>query len=712
MSNSTKTKKMMALSLALTALISSLTGCGVESESTITGMEKFATVNEVRDYYAEELSYDTIITRRVTENVTQYVKEEVDEEHSKLLKDYVSKIEAVLSKDKYEVADNDTETLNLISENEFNYIKAQIDGMALSNGTVGEIKQAKGFYFVDVTYNVSAQAAGTFKECADMAGLNGVWTTDKLGKHVMSKSYIQFALRKLNDYFYDKKMAYEATYDEGSMTFKIIESTANLGGNKTIEFANGGQATIEAGEFADKDNPAVDTPNTDGNSTGNKNSNNPASQQVDTSQLTGAPSILEKEISDKSVIDPSRRVKLDINFINNVVGSVGDSANLPELELVYNIPSASGISGYGIYQEGTTGFFGFNRNKLAGTLTLRYVFKDSVDGSGNIVGTNIYIENQEITTGFSTTDKKVNVSNSLKTELGKVVERNDRMQVNGDISGLMCGGVYEDKGAAILRAFKVNCTNILRYTSTIRNIIARDTERNAYLLEVETATIDGAINCNSYGLYKDTYYVVVQQQGENFVIADSVKMKREVISEPDISPDSATIKRLVAFNLSDEVSDGTKGQISDLLSTFYTAGSNRIAEVSKDEPKEIVSGDNKITLTRGIEDCFNTNTEMLSEERRDYLIQQIESMLIANGTNIDAAYQGKVSEWIGGYKDQQAEFMTEELISYSGMNQGHYMEVYYLVSNQDGQWVIDERNIVDEYDVEGADLEAKASRMN
>lgn len=697
--------RAIAFSLALSSLAATMTGCG-SSENSKTAFEdrplaQFANIADIKEYYSKELSYDSILNRDYLNNTSELVLEDVPEDRAQTLTDMTHQIEELLAKDSYD--DPTKEQLKLLSVEEYNYFKAQIDSYALNNGAIKQIKQTKGFYFVDVEYDVSAQTPGTFKENADMTGINGLWEQDINKQWIISETFKNLAEQRLNDYFFDNKMAYEAKFDDSTNTIKIVVSDKNLQDKQVYSDLNGGDSTtVSAGNLGDSTGAEQGAPTVGVDD---------SKQNIDTSNLKNGdevPGFLEREIDAESVTPEERRVSLDINFINKVVGSTGNSAKLPELDLVYNKPKSSGqISGYGIYPEGNNGFFGIDREQTSGKVTVRYVFKDSIDGSGNIIGKNLYISNLDLSNGYNDSGDTTHASNVTIDELKAAVERDDRLIANADISGMLAGGLYEDKGIGILRAYEVNNTNILRHISTIRKMIARDTEHNAYLLEVESLVIEGAINSNSYGTFKDTYYVVVQQQGQDFVIADKVRTKRETVKEPEIEPDSAVEKRLVAFNLSEAVTDENKKSITDtVLSQLYTAGTNRVESASEDNPVEV--GDLKVT--RGIADCFTSDRDLMGEESYTNAVASIEGKLTNQGIDTQATYKGKVYEWIGGYQNQ-AEFMAQELITYEGTDKGHYMDVYYLVNYDDAKWSIVERSVIDEYDVSGEDLASKESSI-
>jgi hypothetical protein len=168
-------------------------------------------------------------------------------------------------------------------------------------------------------------------------------------------------------------------------------------------------------------------------------------------------------------------------------------------------------------------------------------------------------------------------------------------------------------------------------------------------------------------------------------------------SEPPINPDSTIAKRLVALNLAGEIPDDSKSDITDLMSALYTAGTNRLLR----GPKEITVRGESVTIEKGLYDCFQDDTDILDTSTLEYTLSKLENALIKHGTDVTSVYSGTITEWIGGY-DNQAEFTTEELITYNGREDAYYMQVYYLVSKLNDKWVIDERTILDEEEVTDA----------
>ena len=293
----------------------------------------------------------------------------------------------------------------------------------------------------------------------------------------------------------------------------------------------------------------------------------------------------------------------------------------------------------------------------------------------------------------------------VTSQIKQIIERSDRAQVDYDIQALVGRNIYSDVSIGILRGYEESCSYVNRYISELKGIIARDITNKAYLCEVENTKMDSSKSGNSYGTYKDTYYVVVQQNGTEFIITDMVKKSRDIVSEPAIEADKAIVSRLNALNLSGDVTATEKDSAKALLSDWYTACTNRILEVS--EPYTV----DGVTINYGMYDCFNSDTSVLSESELEYINSKIRGYLTAKGVNKDSVYTGTVTEWLGG-TDNQVEFTTEELITYGKSSEAKYLRTYYLISNMKDKWVIDEMKILEDREVSGSEMSEIQGRLN
>lgn len=703
-------KKLIALASVASL---SLSGCTsfINDDVASYPLASPLTQSELVDYYAKALQYDSIVSRNVTVHETTYEVKDIEGAKAEKLKGLASQCESILGEDSYEPTE---ETLKLVSKDTFGYIKGVLDNEAISNGVIKNITGALGYYFVDIEYDIAAKNNGTFTKTANILGLNGAFFQNYKGEYLVDSEYMTVVVNKLNEYFSENVINKCAVFNSADNSLDILDDTPPVVDGKAVttnstskdkNTKTNGDTTLNApGDENETDEDTSDI-GTDVSNTDNVDTDTNTVEETDsTSNKDKATYIPDDYNSNYTIVTPEeRKVKLDIALINKVVGSsLRQSAVFPDLELIYNKPSKEGtISGYGITCAGGNGLktFGFDRNKLSGKVTLRYVFKDDPTGSGDILGVNTYLTSEEITNGTNVSDSNVLIPEFLQNEFDKIIDRADRVQVDYNLSGMMSGNIYEDIGEGVLRGFKQDNTNINKCMSTIRQVISRDTENNSYLLEVETTTIEGAKDIDSYGTYKDKSYVVVQQQDTEFIITDWLRVSRTLVNEPAINPESNTQKRLIALNLSGTISDDSKDDIKKLLSDLYTAGSNRILR----GPKDVVSGGETVTIQRGMYDCFSSDTSILSTDDLEYENSSLRDILVKHGVDKQSIYSGTVTEWIGGYEDQ-AEFTTEELVSYQGSDDGYYMQVYYLVSMENDKWVIAERTVLDEYEVKDQEL--------
>ena len=726
--NKRHVKQLIALSCAASL---SITGCGaiVSEDVQSYPLESTLTQQEVVDYYAKALDYDSIVSRNVTVHQTNYVKKDISGEKAEKLKALTNQAEAILGKNEYEVTEDN---LKIVSNDTFNYIKGVIDNEVLTNSQILNIQGALGYYFVDVQYDISAKKEGSFNQLTSLVGLDGAFIKNYDDSYTVDTAYLKQVAEKMNEYFYDNSIISCANYDEGTGVFSVAEgiapivktTTSDVSGQLSIngvssldgstqELENT-DASIETGTNTSEimnlpgdeetqtevssDEAVDESTGTDDTLLDSENIDSTSEGVADTTNNVYATDSLNNGTAFNSIVSSNRKIQFDNSLINSVVGSsLRQSATLPDLKYVYNIPDAEGVmSGYGIYIAGGNGLkvFGFDRNALAGQITLRYVFKDDVKGTGDILGVNIYPVEENITNGINVASNNVLIPEFLMTELEKVIERADRVQVDCDLSGMMSGHLYEDMGFGVLRGYRNKNTGIERTMSTIRQVINRDTANNSYLLEIESVVTEGARDVDCYGTYKDKSYVVVQQQGDEFIIVDQLRVSREVYSEPSINPDSAVEKRLVALNLAGEIPDESKDEITSLMSELYTAGTNRVLR----GPKDITVKGETVTIEKGMYDCFQNDVTMMSTDELEYANSKLRNVLVKHGSDISSIYSGTITEWIGGYENQ-AEFTTEELVTYQGMPDAYYMQVYYLVSKMNDTWVIDERTVIDEEEI-------------
>lgn len=719
---------------ALTMAASCLTSCGKYGVEDIINADPVGFANEadIRDYYIDELLYDSVVYRTTEVKTNDYELQTLeDPEKEAEVREAIERIQDILSEDEYEI-DKKTNDSKLISAKDFDYIKANIDGYALTNGKIDDIKTALGYYFVDVTFDAKPQSTGTFLPCSDLLGVNGAWKHLSNTIYDLDTGFVNIAITLLNKYYYLNELDRLAVWDKEDQVIKIYNSENNIFKVEVNLDTDDGEAsvlTLDPNQLAsggltspgdNQINGASDTSGSGETSTGDAGSTTTSETTTgssdkgkkSTAQKTTKESVLGDEyipdIPSNSVLDADsdRRIKLDINLINEQVGSsTKESAFLPDLNLIYEKPSKDGdICGFGIYPEGANALriFDYDRSKLTGKVTLSFTFKDQIENAGvELVKKNMYVKTIDITTGFNASDSKITVNKATNDYLTETVERMDRVEANGDIGAMMTNKLYEDKGYATLAAFKKNCSYQNKRVSTIKNILATNTANKAYLLEIETTIEDMANGGEAYGTFKDKSYVVVQLMGANWLITDSIRISRETLREPEIEPDSAAVKRLLAMNIYGAVPEDTKPAILSMMNDFYASATALRASA---DPDNQLSGLNAL---------INSNESIISADDKRYIIDTLASKLTAHGMN-RSVLTGSVIDWMGG-SEKQVEFETEELILYSDRDEGYYMRVHYVVSKQDsdGKWVIDERTVAknDGYTVNGEMLEAIRGRL-
>lgn len=384
-------KQFVAITAALSCI--TMTGCGSFVSADVTKYELVPalTTQEVIDYYAKALEYDSIVTRAADDNkaVVTYNVNPVSPSKEERLQKLVSKAEQMLSSNEYSYESDNTD---IMSKDTWVYVKSVLDNLSLSNGSIVEMGGALGFYFVDVEYDLSASTPGQFTEYSDMLGLSGVWMKTATGEYRVNVGYLESAMQKLNQYFADNNIMKCAYYDQSTLIFQILdgvdprtyltETTTTSGGvgllnnipetneNGTEENGDGTEeganetgkaegAEVENGnQESDIDNTnenSVDTENdvnnTPENNTEASDTENSDTETEEPSRNIPVPTVQPGEavqsdiVSYESFTDPSRMPALDNNLINSVVGSsLTGTAFLPYIDLVYKPSISGGIS--------------------------------------------------------------------------------------------------------------------------------------------------------------------------------------------------------------------------------------------------------------------------------------------------------------------------------------------------------------------------------
>lgn len=610
--------KLIIITISTSMLFTS--GCAFKSSSPAKDLPLVEALSEkeVIDYYKEALKYESIVERNIQVHEVTYELKEM----SNSVKPKVRELKNAIEKELYS---HTYKNSNMLSEQQYYYIKSIIDDKILTNGKIIKEAESLGYYFMDVEYDIAKNNTGKFLEKAQYLGIHGAFKKDVYGNVSFDERFIKV---------YDQKAA-------GAIT--IIDDAADNFQSDTIEYIDNQEENSTEQVRADFNNTYI-----------------------------------------------GRKIQLDISTYNKLSGSsLNQTAFMPPLKMVYETNKESGVmSGFGIYPQGEFGLktFEYNRNQLRGKLVLRFVFKQDILNKEKINFTGVYPVSISIDNKLE--DAEQLVPDFVREEIEKIVERSDRAICNNDISALMSGNIYNDIGVAVLNGLYQNNTYLLRKISNVEKVIGR--KDNYYLVQVVSMIQEGPRGTNAYGTYKDTYQMVIEQQGLKFIINDYVLIKRELIKEPQFELDSSIIKRLAALGLRGIISEESKEAIKELLNGLYQASTDR--------------------KLKGMYDSFNDDTTLLSSSHKEYLNSQLRGWLVRYGVNVKSTYKGIVTEWIGG-ADNQVELITEEIIIYEGQDTAQYMQMYYLVSNLNNKWVIDEMKALEIRDISGEELEQIKARI-
>lgn len=733
-------KKLVKFISLILAMSMTLTGCG--GFKMFSGVEDYTLVSpltqsELIDYYSKALTYDSIVSRNLDVQQTVWETYEVKGDKAELLKSMTATAESILGSKDY---DETIANAKIINEGTYNYIKTELGDKALKNGQVESITGALGYYFVDVKYELEPADYGCFTNKTSLLGINGAFVWDIYGNDTVDQAYVKKMVNNMNTYYAKNKIAKVMEYDEGTQTVSVKETevvadeqdfldieeppTSLSETENEPQLDEDGNPIEDEGaktqEELDTEAAELDEESTSENETDEEQldeeqldeDGNPIQTTFET-QITDTASVASVENKvfplDKSI----RTSQLDTALVNSVAGSsIRYSSYMPALELIYEKPEPQGtMSGTAIEVMALGGLknFGYDRGTLLGTATIRYVFKDTLDGTGSIVGSNAYFTDIEILSGFTAADKEeVLIPEFILTEISKLIEKADRAVMNVDLTALMGGNIYTDMGVAVNRGYEDKYVNVLRQISTLRRVINRDITNNRYLVEVETTRQEGARSSDSYGTYRDKYYVTVEQVDGEFRITDRMLMLRQMQTEPEISPESTAKKRLIALNLTGEISADTKIEAETLMQSLYKACTNRVM----DGPKEVTTASGEtVTIEKGMYDCFNDDPTMLASAQKEYFNSALRDKMTQYGIGVPSTIYGNITDWIGG-STNQVEFTTEEVIKYDGFSTGTYMQVYYLISCMNDKWVIDDMKVISFEEYPTNELETIIERID
>lgn len=727
------------------AVLSSLlvTGCSSFDYSKIQ-YQPFLTRQEVVDYYANQMSYDSIVKRTAVRTNKIEWNKVPDDIQDKLWQETTKVLTTYQLNDGYE-----GEMTRYVHDN----LKLTLDDLVLSapdGGFSYTEAESRGYYFVTVYFTTQLNTQGSLKGEANYIGVNGAiidGTSDGVEEvPVLDTNFMSASLAKINEYRVKNHL--EPYPDYGSaFTNNAVEQVQEQQDTSDAE----GNAIVENTEDSISNEEVINQ-----TSTPNKkyiasslifvNSRKTASsmakkrkpvtnqteesttETVEESQLEESISSADTETMESSETEPStdsalstetentgysyvdnsedaindsyannvRQLLYDVKLFNKVVGSSHEQmACVPYVSMVYNPVEPQGsLSGYGIFSEGAYGLkdFGYDRTKYGtGTMKITFVFKQNPQRRDRFDYSYCYIN--EYKTNISLEDKDVTQSSYIDGMLDVVIERADRAFSNKDSAGLMSKEIYEPSDLGLRELELRNSSNVLAYMT--KRVKTLDRKNKEYLVELERTSELSPKGLGTTARYKDKYYAVIRQDGVEFKINDIVWVSRDIERIPEPNSDDSIIRRLTSLNLSGDVSEQAKIDINDMFKKLSIG-------VNEKRREDSVGEDGKPVY--GVYGRFDSDTSLLSTEKSEYLKSKLTTRLNRFGSDKNWNLNIRVAEWLGGYNDQ-VELETEELYTYEGLDKGIYVKNYYLVSHYGKEWVIDDIIAIEENEVSGAELE-------
>lgn len=727
------------------AVLSSLlvTGCSSFDYSKIQ-YQPFLTRQEVVDYYANQMSYDSIVKRTAVRTnkiewnkVPEDIQDKLWQETTKVLTTYQLN-------DGYE-----GEMTRYVHDN----LKLTLDDLVLSapdGGFSYTEAESRGYYFVTVYFTTQLNTQGSLKGEANYIGVNGAiidGTSDGVEEvPVLDTNFMNASLAKINEYRVKNHL--EPYPDYGSaFTNNAVEQvqeqqdTSDAEGNAIVENTEDSISNEEvinqtatpnkkyiasslifvnsrktASSMAKKRKPVTNQTEESTTETVEESQLEESISSADTETIessetepsTDSALSTETENTGYSYVDNSedaindsyannvRQLLYDVKLFNKVVGSSHEQmACVPYVSMVYNPVEPQGsLSGYGIFSEGAYGLkdFGYDRTKYGtGTMKITFVFKQNPQRRDRFDYSYCYIN--EYKTNISLEDKDVTQSSYIDGMLDVVIERADRAFSNKDSAGLMSKEIYEPSDLGLRELELRNSSNVLAYMT--KRVKTLDRKNKEYLVELERTSELSPKGLGTTARYKDKYYAVIRQDGVEFKINDIVWVSRDIERIPEPNSDDSIIRRLTSLNLSGDVSEQAKIDINDMFKKLSIG-------VNEKRREDSVGEDGKPVY--GVYGRFDSDTSLLSTEKSEYLKSKLTTRLNRFGSDKNWNLNIRVAEWLGGYNDQ-VELETEELYTYEGLDKGIYVKNYYLVSHYGKEWVIDDIIAIEENEVSGAELE-------
>ena len=669
-----RAKNILALIMVLVVSVT-LGGCGTNASKL--PLQSPLTKQEVIDYYANSMSYDTIASRNIAarpvlefRDVTDVEKKNMGNIYSRLLNQFK--------------ADNYVSG-SLMSKEQHQHFKGVIDDLKLNSGEITGMKYASGCYFIEVKYGISPKTTGTFTGLSNYLGIHGALADDGYGGGIIDETYMYQATSEVNKYLAAQASKPHVIVDESieKEPVQVEDNEEQIENNEEqVENNAVSRSKSRMSSILPKNMPKVEKKeeNKEEQEVKNEEQVENNEEQVENNE--------EQEVNNEEQVVNNvetvlnkmaqRKTSYNATLYNKAAGSSQvNTAFIPKnINSIYNtVGEESQLNGYGIFPQGAFGLveFGYDRSKMDGEIEVTYIISQDTLDNTKYTFWGLYIDSFNNDYAKEKFDKaSATVSDFVVGEIGKILDRVDRVVSNKDAAGLMSKELFNDMGMGISQGLYRNNSNVDRFMSKIVGV--KQTKNNYYLVEIERTIEDSSGSMTDTAVYRDTYYQVYKQEGYSFKLDDYIWVARECIREPQPDNQSEMLKMLASLNLKGEIGQDTKTEIGQLFQKYYKAGND------KNLPE--------------FNSCYSSDTDILSSTQKDYLSNKARNLLKKYGNDVKSQYSGKVKEWMGG-SENQAELILTETIDYGEEYSPLVMEVYYLMYKGDSGWVIAEYKILE-----------------
>ncbi|GHU59481.1 hypothetical protein AGMMS49975_27080 [Clostridia bacterium] len=500
-----KPRRVTAIALAFVTLTSCVSCSSINKKTEIMSYPLVDALSkrEVIDYYTQEMKVASVARREPVSTSSEGIAYRgVDDAEMPKLEAELLRAETMLSKGVYE---ND----KYVTPQLWGYMKSSLDDYVLRREKVAWAGASKEFYILDVEYSLKLKNEGSLKEDAQYLGVHGAFVQDTLGRDYLDSNYVGLLNAALSN---------EA------------EKNRIKAGTGAISYQELQDKQIEKGSLKLSPNTAT-VPSPPENS--------------ETMDSTDAP-------AETPAVQEAR--DLNISIVNSVLGGVlKTTAYVPDLSLIF-VPSAAqgNLSGFGIYGQANHSLknqFGINPQSLDGTAVVRYVFRSEISNNQVVHLDNVYVKSIGID-GLPGFDELSVFPQFVQVGLSAALDRADRLKMNNDAAGFMNGNVYSNIRVGILAGYARN--SVINHR-TVTDVSKNDNDDyngflqrkdNFWLVRATSNVLEEAkYAAAGSSTSRETWLVSLHQNGEDFVIDDTLLINKELTKEADMNAESNLNKR-------------------------------------------------------------------------------------------------------------------------------------------------------------------------